>query len=134
MVGFLVRAAVVAVGLWVASLIVPGVSFASNESLIWAALLLGVVNAIVRPILIILTIPITILSLGLFLLVINGLMVDLVAHFLSDFHVAGLGTAILVSLVVSLTSWVISWFVVRAGWRSSSSGVDFDMPRGVQRQ
>jgi putative membrane protein len=111
MVGFLIRAAVVAVGLWVASLIVPGVSFTSNESLIWAALLLGIVNAIVRPILIILTIPITILTLGLFLLVINGLMVELVSHFLGGFQVAGLGTAILVSLVVSLTSWVISWFV-----------------------
>jgi putative membrane protein len=111
MVGFLIRAAVVAVGLWVASLIVPGVSFTSNESLIWAALLLGIVNAIVRPILVILTIPITILTLGLFLLVINGLMVELVSHFLSGFQVAGLGTAILVSLVVSLTSWVISWFV-----------------------
>jgi putative membrane protein len=111
MVGFLIRAAVVAVGLWVASLIVPGVSFTSNESLIWAALLLGIVNAIVRPILVILTIPITILTLGLFLLVINGLMVELVSHFLEGFQVAGLGTAILVSLVVSLTSWVISWFV-----------------------
>jgi len=111
MLGFLIRAAVVAVGLWVASLIVPGVSFTSNESLIWAALLLGIVNAIVRPILIILTIPITILTLGLFLLVINGLMVELVSHFLGGFQVAGLGTAILVSLVVSLTSWVISWFV-----------------------
>ena len=115
MVGFLIRAAVVAVGLWVASLIVPGVSFASNESLIWAALLLGIVNAIVRPILIILTIPITILTLGLFLLVINGLMVELVAHFLNGFTVAGLGTAILVSLVVSLTSWVVSWFVGPSG-------------------
>jgi len=111
MLGFLIRAAVVAVGLWVASLIVPGVSFTSNESLIWAALLLGIVNAIVRPILVILTIPITILTLGLFLLVINGLMVELVSHFLGGFQVAGLGTAILVSLVVSLTSWVISWFV-----------------------
>ena len=115
MVGFLIRAAVVAVGLWVASLIVPGVSFTSNENLIWAALLLGVVNAIVRPILVILTIPITILTLGLFLLVINGLMVELVSHFLGGFQVAGLGTAILVSLVVSLTSWVISWFVGPSG-------------------
>jgi putative membrane protein len=115
MVGFLIRAAVVAVGLWVASRIVPGVSLSSNESLIWAALLLGVVNAFVRPILIILTIPITILSLGLFLLVINGLMVELVAYFLDGFQVAGLGTAILVSLVVSLTSWVISWFVGPSG-------------------
>src|SRR5271157_5120614 len=115
MVGFLIRAAVVAVGLWVASRIVPGVSFSSTESLIWAALLLGIVNAFVRPLLIILTIPITILTIGLFLLVINGLMIELVAHFLSGFNVAGLGTAILVSLVVSLTSWVVSWFVGPSG-------------------
>jgi len=115
MVGFLIRAAVVAVGLWVASIIVPGVTFSSNESLIWAALLLGIINAFVRPILVILTIPITILSLGLFLLVINGLMVELAAYFQGGFHVAGLGTAILVSLVVSLTSWVISWFVGPSG-------------------
>ena len=116
MVGFLIRAAVVAIGLWVASRIVPGISFASTESLIWAALLLGVVNSFVRPVLIILTIPITILSLGLFLLVINGLMIELVAHFLSSFHVEGLWPAILTSLVVSLTSWVISWFVGSSGF------------------
>ena len=116
MVGFLIRAAVVAIGLWVASRIVPGISFASTESLIWAALLLGVVNSFVRPVLIILTIPITILSLGLFLLVIYGLMIELVAHFLSSFHVEGLWPAILTSLVVSLTSWVISWFVGSSGF------------------
>ncbi len=116
MIGFLIRAAVVAVGLWVASRIVTGVSFTSGESLIWAAILLGVVNAIVRPVLVFLTFPVTILTLGLFLLVINGLMIELVAHFLNGFHVAGLWPAILASLVVSLTSWVISWFVGPAGF------------------
>ncbi len=116
MIGFLIRAAVVAIGLWVASRIVPGVVFTSGESLLWAAVLLGVVNAVVRPVLVFLTFPITILTLGLFLLVINGLMIELVAHFLSGFHVDGLGTAILASLVVSITSWVISWFVGPAGF------------------
>jgi putative membrane protein len=111
MVGFLIRALVVAAGLWVAWRIVPGVSFDTTESLLWAALLLGVVNAFVRPVLIILTIPITILTLGLFLLVINGLMIELVAHFLNGFHVAGLGSAMLAAIVIALTSWVISWFV-----------------------
>jgi putative membrane protein len=116
MVGFLIRAAVVALGLWVASRIVPGIAFTSTESLIWAALLLGVVNSIVRPVLVILTIPITILTLGLFLLVINGLMIELVAHFLKGFEVDGLGPAILTSLVVSLTSWVISSLVGPSGY------------------
>ncbi len=116
MVGFLIRAAVVAIGLWVASRIVPGVAFSSGESLIWAAILLGIVNAIVRPVLVFLTFPITLLTLGLFLLIINGLMVELVAHFLKGFEVDGLWPAILTSLVVSLTSWVMSCFVGPAGF------------------
>lgn len=111
MIRFLVRAAFVAAGLWVASRIVPGISFDSTESLLWAALLVGVFNALVRPVLIVLTIPITILTLGLFLLVINGLMIELAAHFLTGFHVAGLGSAVLAAIVISLTSWFISALV-----------------------
>ncbi len=111
MVGFLIRAAVVAIGLWLASKIVPGVHILSTESLIAAALLLGIVNAVVRPILIILTFPITLLTLGLFLLVINGLMIELVSHFLSGFVVDGLWAAILTAIVVSLTSWVMSGWI-----------------------
>jgi putative membrane protein len=114
--GFLIRAAVVALGLWLASQIVPGVEIRSTGALIAAALLLGVVNAVVRPILVILTFPITLLTLGLFLLIINGLMVELVAHFLKGFEVDGLWPAILTSLVVSLTSWVMSCFVGPAGF------------------
>jgi putative membrane protein len=109
--GFLIRAVVVGIGLWLASQIVPGVEFRSTESLIAAALLLGIVNAFVRPILIILTFPITLLTLGLFLLVINGLMIELVSYFLRGFIVTGLWPAILASIVVSLTSWVMSAWV-----------------------
>ena len=109
--GFLIRAAVVAIGLWVASEIVPGVEIRSAGSLIAAALLLGVINAVIRPILVILTFPITLLTLGLFLLVINGLMVELVAHLLDGFFVRGLGSAILCAIVVSITSWLMSGFI-----------------------
>ena len=87
--GFLIRAVVVAIGLWVASQIIPGVEIRSPSSLIAAALLLGVVNAVIRPIIVILTLPITLLTLGLFLLVINGLMIELVAHLLDGFVVSG---------------------------------------------
>lgn len=111
MVGFLVRAAVVALGLWLAAEIVPGIAFDSNQSLIGAALLLGIVNAFIRPILIVLTFPITLLTLGLFLIVINGLMIELVGWFLSGFHVAGLWPAILAAVIVSLTSWAMSGWV-----------------------
>ncbi|MGD0640632.1 MAG: phage holin family protein [Roseiarcus sp.] len=109
--GFLIRAVVVALGLWLASQIVPGVEIRSTGTLIAAALLLGVVNGIVRPILVILTFPITLLTLGLFLLVINGLMIELVSHFLTGFVVDGLWPAILTAVVVSITSWLMSSFI-----------------------
>jgi len=109
--GFLIRAVVVALGLWLASQIVPGVEIRSTGSLIAAALLLGVVNAFVRPILVILTLPITLLTLGLFLLVINGLMIELVSHFLDGFVVDGLWSAIRAAIVVGVTSWLMSAFI-----------------------
>ena len=109
--GFVIRAAIVALGLWLASAIVPGIEIRNGGSLIAAAILLAVVNAIVRPVLIILTLPITLLTLGIFLLVINGLMIELVAALLHGFFVAGLGSAILASIIVSITGWMVNAFI-----------------------
>ena len=109
--GFLFRAVVVGIGLWLASQIVRGVEFRTTESLIAAALLLGIINAFIRPILIILTLPITLVTLGLFLLIINGLMIELTAWFLKDFVVTGFWPAFFAAIVVSLTSWVMSGWV-----------------------
>lgn len=108
--GFLIRAAVVAIGLWLASKM-GLIAFSSTETLIAAALLLGVVNAFVRPIIIILTLPITLLTLGLFLLVINALMILLVAWLVPGFMVAGFWPALGAAIVVSLTSWVMSGWI-----------------------
>jgi putative membrane protein len=105
MVGFLLRAAIAALGLWLASRYVPGLSFDSTEKLVIAALLLGVVNAIVRPIAFVLTLPITIVTLGLFLLVLNAAMVGLVAWITPGFRVDGFWTAFLTALIVSVVSW-----------------------------
>jgi len=115
MAGFILRALIAAVGLWVATKIVPGIGVDSWSTLLFAAVLLGVVNAIVRPILILLTLPFTIITLGLFLLVINGLMLKLVAFFLHGFHVHGLFAAVVCSIVVGLISWVGSWFIGSQG-------------------
>jgi putative membrane protein len=115
MIGFIIRLLIVAAGLWIASKIVPGISVHSWKSLLAAAFLLGLANAIVRPILVFLTFPITILTLGLFLLVINGLMLELVAVFLHGFKVHGLIAAILGAIVVGLTGWVASWFIGPSG-------------------
>ena len=90
LVRFFVRAVFAALGLWVASKVTPGVVVTNTGSLIAAALLLGVVNAFVRPVVFILTLPLTIVTLGLFLLVVNAMMIGLVAVLLRGFEVHGL--------------------------------------------
>jgi len=113
--GFLIRVVIVAAGLWVASKLVPGVSITDGWSLLWAALILGIMNAIVRPVLIILTLPITILTLGLFILVINAAMFSLVAWMLDGMTVAGFWSAFFGALVVSITGWLASGFISDQG-------------------
>ena len=108
---FLARVLVTALGLWVAEEALSGVHFDSTTALLVSALLLGVVNAIVRPVVIILTLPITILSLGLFILVINGCMLLIVSRFMSSFHIDSLSTAVLAWLIVALTGWVANRFI-----------------------
>jgi putative membrane protein len=109
--GFLVRALVTAFGLWLASELVPGFRIEGTGTLLLAGLLLGVVNAVVRPLAVVLTLPLTILTLGLFLFAVNAGMVGLVAALLERFTIAGFGSALLGSLVVSLTSWIASSFI-----------------------
>jgi len=111
MAGFLIRMLVTAAGLWVASRMVPGIEISGFGTLLGSALLLGFVNAVVRPLLILLTLPITILTLGIFLLVINGAMLGLVASLFNNFIIDGLFSAILGSVIVSLVSWFASWFI-----------------------
>jgi len=125
--GFLIRAVVVGIGLWLASKVISGIGFDSTGTLIAAALLLGIVNAFVRPIIVILTLPITLLTLGIFLLVINALMIELVAYFLPGFVVAGFWPAIGAAIVVSLTSWVMSGWI---GPRGRIEVVTMRSPRG----
>ena len=92
-------------GLWLAQRFVPGVDFADTQSLVIAALLLGVVNAIVRPIVFFFTLPITLLTLGLFLLVVNAGMLALTAWLMDGFTIAGFWAALFASIVVGVTSW-----------------------------
>jgi putative membrane protein len=105
---FLVRVLAAAVGLWLASQIVPGIYVRDYGTLAAAALLLGLINAIVRPIVIILTLPLTIVTMGLFLFVINAAMLGLVSVILPGFHVHGFWPAIFGALVVSLVSWFVA--------------------------
>ena len=109
--GFLLRMGISALGLWIASAIVPGMHIAGGGTLVVAALLLGFANAVVRPIAILFTLPLTVVTLGLFLFVINAAMLGLVAALLDGFALRGFLSALLGSIVVSVTSWVASWYV-----------------------
>jgi putative membrane protein len=113
--GFLTRLVITALGLWVAKTIIPGVAILGWGNLIVAAALLGIVNAFVRPILLILTLPITILTLGLFLVVLNGISLALVAWLIPGMSVSGLVAATLGAIVVSLTSWFANGFIGSSG-------------------
>ena len=98
-------------GLYLASVIVPGVQILGLGTFVLASILLGFVNGFVRPVAFILTLPITIVTLGLFLLVLNAAMFGLVGALLSGFSIAGFGSAILGALIVSITSGMASWYI-----------------------
>ena len=111
MAGFILRMLTVMLGLWLAAALVPGIEVQGIGTLIGAALLLGLVNAVVRPLLIVLTLPVTIVTLGLFLLVINAAMLGLVAWMFDDFSIAGFWSALFGAMVVSITGWAASYFI-----------------------
>ncbi len=111
MTGIIVRTLIIALGLGLASVLVPGVAIDGSMTLLVAALLLGLVNAFIRPLAILFTLPLTLLTLGLFLLVINAGMFGLVAAMLDDFHVAGFFSALFGAIIVSVTSALASWYI-----------------------
>jgi putative membrane protein len=106
MIGFVFRAVIAALGLWIATRWVRGIYIDTPTTLVLAGALLGVVNAFVRPIAVILTFPFTVLTIGLFLLVVNAAMLGLVALLLPGFHIDGFGAAFLAALIVSITGWL----------------------------
>lgn len=113
--GFFLRLIITALGLWVADALLPGIVITGTGALIVSALLLGIVNAVIRPILLILTLPLTVLTLGLFILIVNGISLGLVAWLVPGFHIAGLLSATLGAIIVGLTGWAASAFVGGSG-------------------
>jgi putative membrane protein len=105
---FLIRLVISALAFAAAEAIVPGIRIAGFGTLLIAALVWGVVNAVVKPILIVLTLPVTIVTLGLFILIINAALFGLTAWLLPGFQVDGLGDAFLGWIIVSLVSWIAS--------------------------
>jgi putative membrane protein len=121
---FLVHWGITALSLWVASHIFDGLKFDNASSLIISALLLGFANAIIKPLLIVLTLPLTLLTFGLFLLVINALMILLVAWLVKGFKVSSFWTAFFASIFIALLSLVIGSFVV-----TDNPATPLQMPR-----
>lgn len=123
---FLVRLLINAVALWLATRLIDGISFDGQMIfLLLVALIFGVVNAIVKPILIFLTFPFLIVTLGLFLLVLNGVMVWLTGA-ISDaadlgFHVSGFRAAFLGGLVISIVSFLLSLMVGKDSSKKSNA-------------
>lgn len=103
---FILRAAIAALGLWLATEWIQGIDIDAPMTLVVAAILLGIVNAFVRPLLILLTLPFTIVTLGFFLLVVNAAMLALVAALLPGMHVTGFWAAFWGALIVSIVSWI----------------------------
>lgn len=111
---FLLRWALATLPLWVASQLFSGISFDTVPALLISGLLLGLANAFIRPILVVLTLPLSVVTMGFFVLVINALMLLLVAWLVPGFHIAGFWTGFLIALFVSIFSFVINRFIPRA--------------------
>ncbi len=118
LIGLLVIWLITATGLWLVTLLVPGVRAQSVGSLLLAALVLGIVNAVIRPLLWILTLPLTVLTFGLFALLINALMVKITAGIVSGFEVDSFGDALLAAVIMALLAIAgfifLQWFLFDA--------------------
>ncbi|TDE87470.1 MULTISPECIES: phage holin family protein [Deinococcus] len=115
--GFLIRLLVNALALYLLTQVYAGVSFAPGTdalSVLLAALVLGIVNALIRPVLLLLSLPINLLTLGLFTLVVNGVVLWLVAS-VTSLNVAGFGAAVVGALILTLISWVLDAIVGALG-------------------
>jgi len=126
MYGLLLRWLILTTAILVAAYLFPGIRVSGFGSALFAALVLGVLNALFRPVLIILTLPINVLTLGLFTFVINALLLMMTSGVIGGLQVAGFGSALLGSLVISLVSWGLSSFVSDRGRVES---IDIEMRR-----
>ena len=113
--GILIRWLLLTISIILTSYLVDGIYVASFSSALFAALVLGILNALFRPILLLITLPINILTLGLFTFVINALLLKMVSGVVAGFYVHGFWSAVFGSLIISLVSWLLSSFVSENG-------------------
>lgn len=111
MIGIVIRWMVLTTAIMVTSYLIEGIEVRGFGSALFAAAILGVLNAFFRPVLILLTLPINILSLGLFTFVINAMLLKMASGVISGFEVHGFWSAVFGSLLISLVSWLLSSFI-----------------------
>ncbi|MFC3124032.1 phage holin family protein [Pseudoroseomonas globiformis] len=110
--GFLLRTLITAVGFWVAEWLIDGISFSGPIVTIIAAIVFGVVNALIRPVLMLLTLPLNLITLGLFTLVVNAAMLGLTALVMPGMRIDGFGAAFIGAIIVAVVSWAANKMVV----------------------
>ena len=113
--GVLLRVVVNAATIYVAAYLVPGIRVSGVGPALGAGLVLGLINAVVRPVLVVLTFPLTLLTIGLFLFVLNAFCLWLTSALVPGFTVDGFAAAFLGALVISVVSWILTAFVSDAG-------------------
>ncbi len=126
--GLMIRWLLLTISIILTSYLIDGIVVRSFSSALFAALVLGILNALFRPILLIVTLPINILTLGLFTFVINALLLKMVSGVVPGFHVYGFFSAVFGSLLISLVSWLLSSFVNERG---RISYIDLKKDKGI---
>jgi putative membrane protein len=106
--GFLARTLITAIAFWCADYLIAGISFSGPVALIIAAVIFGIVNALIRPVALLLSLPLTIITLGLFILVVNAAMLGLTALLIPGMRVDGFGAAFFGAIIVAIVSWIAS--------------------------
>jgi putative membrane protein len=107
---FLIRWFITTLAVMAAAWVLPGISYDTTGALIGASLLLGIINAFVRPVLLLLSLPFIIVTMGLFIFVVNALLLMLVSSLVPPFHVDGFWNAFFGAILISLVSWLLSAF------------------------
>ena len=106
-----VQVLIIALGLYAAAALVPGIAADSPGAFIWAAIALGVINVLVRPLIVLLTLPVSLVTLGGFLLIINAAMLNLADWFVEGLQVRGFFSALFGAIIISITNWAVNAFV-----------------------
>ena len=106
-----VQVLIIALGLYAAAALVPGIAVDSPGAFLWAAMALGLINVLVRPLLVLLTLPVSLVTLGGFLLVINAAMLNLADWFVEGLQVRGFFSALFGALIISVVNWAVQAFV-----------------------